>query len=75
MLITASARRHGVPDAAISHAIGNAIRVIETDDGIFVIGPDGSGRLLELLARADEDGEWIVFHAMPLRRMNAERYL
>lgn len=75
MLITVSAGRHGLADAAIVHAVGNAIRVIEIDDGIFVIGPDGAGRLLELLAHADESGELIVFHAMPLRRVNAERYL
>jgi hypothetical protein len=35
---TSSARRHGVNDEAIRHAIANAIRMIETDDGLFVIG-------------------------------------
>lgn len=75
MLITASARRHGVADAAIVHALGNAIRMIETDDGTLLIGPDDSGRLLELVARTSERGEWVVFHAMPLRQVNAERYL
>lgn len=75
MRITNSARRHGVRDEAIQHAVANAIRLVETDDGLFVIGADASGRMLELLARPAEDGDLVVFHAMPLRPANARRYL
>ncbi len=73
--ITESARRHGVSDEAIQHAFANAIRLVDTDDGLFVIGADSSGRMLELVARPTESGEIVVFHAMPLRTINAKRYL
>ena len=49
--ITRSARRHGVSDEAIRHAVTNAIRLVDTDDGVFVIGADTSGQMLELVAR------------------------
>ena len=38
MRVTESARRHGVSDEAIRHAASNAIRLVDTDDGLFVIG-------------------------------------
>lgn len=75
MKIVASARRHGVGDDAISHAVANAIRVVETDDGLFIIGADASGRMLELVGRPSDAGDLVVFHAMPLRAVNATRYL
>lgn len=72
---TVSARRHGVSDEAIRHAVTNAIRLIDFDDGVFVIGADASGQMLELVARPTKDGDLVVFHAMPLRPINANRYL
>lgn len=75
MRITESARRHGVSDEAIRHALANAIRLVDADGGLFVIGADTAGRMLELLARLGEDGDLIVFHAMSLRDANAKRYL
>jgi hypothetical protein len=75
MRMTRSARRHGVRDEAIRHAVTNAIRLVDTDDGVFVIGADASGQMLELVARPTEDGDLVVFHAMPLRPVNAKRYL
>ena len=73
--IAASARLHGVQDDTIRHALANAISVVQTDDGLFVIGPDEAGRMLELIARAISADELLVFHAMPLRPANAQRYL
>lgn len=75
MRITASARRHGVNDDAIRHAVTNAIRLIEIDEGVFLIGADPSGQMLEVVARTTGKGDLIVFHAMPLRPTNAKRYL
>jgi hypothetical protein len=72
--ITRSARRHGISDEAIRHA-ANAMRVIDTGDGLFIIGADAAGRMLELAGRPDEAGDLVVFHAMPLRPVNAKRYL
>jgi hypothetical protein len=63
MRITRSARRHGVSDEAIRHAVANAIRLVDTDDGLFVISADASGRMLELVARPAEAGDLVVFHA------------
>jgi hypothetical protein len=57
MEIACSARRHGVSDEAIRHALTNAVRLIDTDDGLFVIGADHSGQFLELVARATEAGD------------------
>lgn len=65
MRITQSARRHGLGDEAIRHAVTNAIRVIDIDDGLFIIGADMSGQILELVARPTEHGDLVVFHAMP----------
>lgn len=73
--ITQSARRHGLGEEAIRHAVANAIRVIDMDDGLFIIGADMDGQVLELVARPTEDGDLVVFHAMQLRSVNAKRYL
>ncbi|MHB8438088.1 MAG: hypothetical protein ACYDD4_02870 [Acidimicrobiales bacterium] len=54
----------------------NAIRLIDTDDGVFLIGPDESGPMLELVARPMREGDdLMVFPAMPLRTVNAKRHL
>jgi hypothetical protein len=51
------------------------MRVIDTDDGLFAIGADGTGRLLELLARPAETGDDVIVSPQPLRAANARRYL
>lgn len=68
--IADGARKHGVDDADIYHALDNPIRYREQEyDGearVFVIGADRSGRLLELvLVPADEPAR--VIHADVLR--------
>ena len=70
MEIRQSARRHGINDADIQHAWGNAMRLIEYDydgeDRLLVIGPDRQGQLLELVAvPADQPAR--VIHADRLR--------
>lgn len=54
MEIGDSPRRHGVSDTDLLHAWENALRLIEYEydgeDRLLVIGPDTSGRLLELVA-------------------------
>lgn len=66
--IAASARRHGVLEEAIRHALRNAVRVASTPDPAVVlfIGPDESGRLLEIGVLDAGDGP-IVVHAMSAR--------
>ena len=68
MEIADSARKHGVSDETIVHAWENAIKLAEFEyDGeerLFVIGPDSSGNLLELVA---------VPAAEPTRVIHADR--
>ena len=67
-VIIHSARQHGVADEDILHAYRNPIRTIDLpdDDLTMLIGPDHSGRLLEI-GVADGDGIEFVIHAMPAR--------
>ncbi len=67
--IYASARKHGIDDADINHAIENALAAGEQDDGkVLYIGPDRAGNLLEVVSVLRDDGTEIVIHAMPMRR-------
>lgn len=73
MEIVRSARKHGIEDADILHAIDNVIRYREqTYDGeerVFLIGPDRAGRFLELiLVPANEPLR--VIHADLLQEKN-----
>jgi hypothetical protein len=72
-----SARRHGIADPDIHHAIGNSGTNLDQIDGVLYIGPDRTGRMLEVITVADiadiADGE-VAIHAMRLRKAY-ERYL
>jgi hypothetical protein len=64
-----SARRHGVDDLDIRHAVTHSLAIEDIDedpDRWLVIGPDRAGNLHELVVLVDHRGE-IVIHAMPLR--------
>ena len=62
------ARKHGVGDADIWHAVRTAIRKIDMDDDLtMLIGPAHDGTLLEI-GVLDMNGEDpVVIHAMRLR--------
>lgn len=53
MEVRASARKHGINDDAMLHAYRNALRYVELEYHgevqLLVIGPDQTGRLLELV--------------------------
>lgn len=67
--IIPSARRHGVGDEDIRHAVRNAVAMsYEGDDRILWVGPARSSALLEVVTVQMARGESIVIHAMPLRR-------
>ncbi|NBP85234.1 MAG: hypothetical protein EBU23_12225 [Mycobacteriaceae bacterium] len=66
MEIADNARKHGVADADIEHAVRNAIRVVSQGDRDLYIGADRSSRLLEVVV-LDDGGELVAIHAMPLR--------
>lgn len=73
MEIHRSARRHGIGDQDIHHAIEHPVVVADIDpDGdppkLLAIGPDRAGNLLEVVVLALAADRLLVIHAMPLRR-------
>jgi hypothetical protein len=65
-----SARRHGVGDNAMRHAVEHSIAVEDLGDDPdrwLVIGPDPAGNLLEVVVLVTEEGTELIIHAMPLR--------
>jgi hypothetical protein len=63
-----SARRHGIADDDIVHAVEHALAVGEQDDGkVLYLGADRAANLLEVVAVAREDGSEVVIHAMRMR--------
>lgn len=67
-----SARKHGVSDEAMCHAIGQAMVVLTVDEGyrgrVVHLGPDAAGRLLEVVTVATTVSAQVIIHAMPIRR-------
>lgn len=68
MEILASARKHGVADEDIRHALAHAVRWLDLDDGlVMAVGPSQAGRLLEIGVVPADDDEPLIVHAMPAR--------
>lgn len=66
--IEASARKHGVSDDDMLHALRNHWRAFETDDRAVTmfIGPDRTGTPIEVGVVADRDGTAVI-HALIAR--------
>lgn len=63
-----SARKHGIADDDIEHAVEQALAVGEQDDGsVLYLGPDRAGNLLEVVSVMRDDGTEIAIHAMRMR--------
>lgn len=64
-----SARKHGVADDDIHHAIDHPMVEADIDDGdkVLRIGPDRSGNLLEVVSIVRRDAPELVIHAMRAR--------
>jgi hypothetical protein len=65
-----SARKHGVADDDIVHAIDHALAVEdigEDPDRWLVLGPDRAGNLLEVVVLITTTGAQLAIHAMPMR--------
>ena len=70
MEIYESARRHGIDEVDIEHAVTHAVVAGEQDDGkVLYLGPDRAGNLLEVVSVLRDDRSEIVIHAMRMRRM------
>lgn len=66
--IYASARKHGIADDDIMHAVEHAVAIGEQDDGeVLYLGPDRAANVLEVISVARDDGSEIVIHAMRMR--------
>lgn len=70
MEIHQSARKHGVADEDVLHAINHALALEdagEDPDRWLVIGPDRAGNLLEVVVLTTLEDSRLVIHAMPMR--------
>jgi hypothetical protein len=69
MEVADSARKHGIADADIVHAVRMQLRTVRlSPDRTLIIGAERTGRLLELVLLDAIDGEPpCVIHAMELR--------
>jgi hypothetical protein len=61
------ARRHGIADEDIEHAVRNAIRQHIESEFAILIGPASDGALLEIGILGIESDDAVVIHAMPAR--------
>lgn len=70
MEIHDSARRHGVADQDILHAIDHALAIEdagEDPDRWLLIGPDTAGNLLEVVVMITVENTQLAIHAIPMR--------
>ena len=70
MEIHHSARKHGVADEDVHHAISHALAIEdagEDPDRWLVVGPDRAGNLLEVVVLTTLEGTQLAIHAMPIR--------
>ena len=68
MRIGEPARKHGVVDADIFHAVRTAMRRVAIDEDLtMLIGAASDGALLEIGVLDIDGDDPVVIHAMPLR--------
>jgi hypothetical protein len=64
-----SARRHGIADEDIEHAMRHALAIDDQDDDTrLYLGPARSADLLEVVTIVRDDGSELAIHAMTMRR-------
>jgi hypothetical protein len=68
-----TARKHGVTDADIAHAVTHHLYAgdVEDEDAppwrVLYLGPDRAGNLLEIVVLERDDGSELAIHAMKMR--------
>jgi hypothetical protein len=68
LAIHPSARKHGVPDADIEHAVSHAMSIDDREnDTRLYLGPARNAELLEVAVIIHDDGSVIAIHAMRMR--------
>ena len=70
LVIHVGARKHGISDASMLHAVRYELFFVEHEEIVIFIGPDISGNLIEVGLVESEYGRTII-HAMKAR----EKYL
>lgn len=74
MDIHPAARKHGIDDADITHAVSHHLYAADVEiEGdvppwrVLYLGPDRAGRLLEIVVLERDDGSELAIHAMKMR--------
>lgn len=68
MEIHPAARKHGIADADIEHAVTHAMAIDDQDDDTrLYLGPSRSAELLEVVTVIRHDESELAIHAMPMR--------
>ncbi|HUP86655.1 MAG TPA: hypothetical protein VM143_13390 [Acidimicrobiales bacterium] len=68
MRVAESAHKHGAAVEEIRHAVANAIRFHDLDEGlVMIVGPTATGALIEVGLVAADDDDPIAVHAMAAR--------
>ena len=68
MEIHPSARKHGIADEDIEHAMAYAMAIEDHDaETRLYLGPSRSADLLEVVTIARDDGSELAIHAMKMR--------
>jgi hypothetical protein len=63
-----SARKHGIADEDIRHAVDNAMSIDDQDDDTrLYLGPARSADLLEVVTIVRANDSELAIHAMPMR--------
>jgi hypothetical protein len=66
--IHSSARKHGVADEDIEHAMDNAMSIDDQEDETrLYLGPARNAEVLEVVTIIRDDGSELVIHAMKMR--------
>jgi hypothetical protein len=66
--IHSAARKHGIADADIEHAVEHAMTIEDQDeDTRLYLGPARNAALLEVVTVIRDDGSELVIHAMHMR--------
>ena len=57
------------------HAVASAPRLGKDPDEYLAIGPDETGRMLEVVAIRGTEGDWLIYHAQTPPKESAKREL
>lgn len=73
MDIHESARRHGVSDEDVRHAVEHAVAMVDLDmesdrPKMFLVGSDRAGNMVEVIVLLLAEDRELAIHAMPLRK-------